>query len=225
MFNVRCKLIAFKGDEKTFPCHFGYKIGDEFFYDGVQFTGKICQGLFPSMMPVIKGTFLLGNKYNENIMYRYRGFDGHDPAMAKYDGVGYIPWTAHPDQAPEKIVPLLSSVPKTEKVKGGHFVCGDTRILAEFSCEAVDISDSVYCQPFYRREITILEKIEAEPGIRADKILDKFTAFERDQISPPMSPILVQVILEALTDMEYIKIKEGKVYAIGRQPPSRPRIG
>jgi uncharacterized repeat protein (TIGR04076 family) len=225
VFKVRSKLIAFRGDEKTFPCHFGYKIGDEFYYDGVYFTGKICQGLFPSMMPVIKGVFLLGNKYFENVMYRYRGFDALDSGMARYDGVGYCPWTTRPDQAPENIAGLLPTIPRTEKVKGGHFVCGDTRILAEFSCDPVDLSDSEYCQPFYRREIAVLEKIDSEPGIQIEKILDKFTGFEREKISPPLSPILIQVLLEALCDMNYIKITDSKAFPTGREPPSRPHIG
>ncbi len=225
MFKVRCKLIAFRGDVETFPCHFKYKIGDEFYYDGDYFTGRICQGLFPSMIPVIKGTFLLGNKYNENVMHRYRGLDAEDPGMAIYDGAGYRPWTTRPQEAPEKIANLLSTIPKTEKAKGGHFVCGDTRILAEFSCEPVDLSDSEYCQPFYRREIAILDKIEAEPGIDKTEILKRFSEFERDQISPPLTPILVEVLLEALIDTSYVQIRNGRAYALGRKPPSRPSIG
>ena len=52
MFKVRCELVAFEADEQKFPCHFNYKIGDEIYFDGVYFTGRICPGLFPSMMPV-----------------------------------------------------------------------------------------------------------------------------------------------------------------------------
>jgi hypothetical protein len=224
MFKVKCKLIAFNGDVETFPCHFKYKLGDEFYYDGDYFTGRICQGLLPSMTPVIKGVFLLGNKYFENVMYRYRGFDAEDPSMARYDGVGYCPWTTRPQEAPEKIATLLSSIPRTQKAKGGHFVCGDTRILAEFSCEPVDLSDSEYCQPFYRREIAILEKIEAEAGINKTEILDRFSEFERDKISPPLTPILIEVLLDALIDMGYVEIRNGKAYSLGREPPSRPLI-
>ena len=120
---------------------------------------------------------------------------------------------------------MLPRFSKTEKAKGGHFVCGDTRTLAEFTCEAVDLSDSEYAQPFYRRAIAVLEKIEAEPGIKTDKILDRFTEFERDKISPPLTPVLLQVLLEALVDMNYVEIRDGKAYATGREPPSRPKIG
>ena len=91
MFKVRCKLIGFEGDTENYPCHFHYKIGDEFYFDGENFTGRICPGLFATMMPVIHGIFLLGHKYSENVMYMYRGHDALDPSMAKYDGVGFRP--------------------------------------------------------------------------------------------------------------------------------------
>jgi uncharacterized repeat protein (TIGR04076 family) len=211
MFKVKCKLMAFEGDETAFPCHFNYKIGDEFYYDGVSFTGRICPGLLASMMPVVHGIYLLGNKYTENVMYRYRGHDARDPAMAKYDGAGFRP-----------LETLDKSMPRA---RGGHFVCGDTRTLAHFSCEAVDLSDSDYAQPFYRREIAILEKIEKEPGIKIDKILGRFIDFEKDKISPPLTPVLLEVLLDALVDMNYIEIHDGKASSTGRQLPSRPKIG
>ena len=75
MFKVRCKFVSFLGDAERFPCHFHYKTGDEFYYDGVHFTGRICPGLLASMMPVIWTTHLMGNRCYENIMFRYRGLD------------------------------------------------------------------------------------------------------------------------------------------------------
>ena len=226
MFKVKCKVIAFCGDPKMFPCHFHYKLGDEFYYDGVNFTGRVCPGLLASMMAPIHGVFLLGYKYTENIMYHYRGVDAMDPAMAKYDGVGFRPWSAHPEDAPARIQNALKAMPRTDKQQAGsHFVCGDTRTLVEFSCEPCDLSDSDYAQPFYRRAISVLQKIETEPGIKTDQILNRFSDFEREQISPPLTPILIQVLLEALTDMKYIEIRDGRAYATGREPPSRPKIG
>ncbi len=220
MFKVRCKLVSFEGDEKTYPCHFNYKIGDEFYYDGVYFTGRICPGLLASMMPIILGVHLLGNKYNENIMWRYRGRDIRDPSMAKYDGVGFRPLKG----ASDKMSEVFSYDPKTQKARGAHFACSDTRILAHFACEPIDLSDSEYCLPFYRREVAILEKIEAEPGIKTDEILDRFTKSERDEIGPPLTPVLLEVMMEALTDMNYIEVRDRRVYATGKEPPSRPKI-
>ena len=225
MFKVKCKLVAFVGHEEKFPCHFGYKIGDEFYYDGVEFKGRICPGLLASMMPVVHGTFLLGYKYNENVMFRYRGLDIKDPEMAKYDGAGYRPVSEVPGGTPEKLRKMGPPPPPNEKAKTSHFTCGDTRILAEFTCEAVDLSDSDYAQPFYRRAISILEKIEAQPGIDVNDILNRFTDFERNEISPRLTPVLLEVLMEALGDMKYVEVREGKAYATGKEPPSRPEIG
>jgi uncharacterized repeat protein (TIGR04076 family) len=225
MFKVRCKLIAFEGDEVKFPCHFGYKIGDEFYYDGVYFTGRICPGLFASMMPIIHGTFLQGNKYSESIMYLYRGYDARDDSMAKYDGVGFRPVAKLPEGYAEKFRKVFRRNPKTDRINGGHFVCTDTRTVAHFTCEAVDLSDSYYALPFYLRELAILGKIEKEAGIRKDELLSRFTEFERDEISPKLTPILLEVLLDALVDMSYVDLREGKLYATGREPPSRPQVG
>ena len=223
MFKVRCRLISFEADEEKYPCHFNYKIGDEFYYDGVSFTGRICPGLLASMMPVVHGIYLLGNKYSENVMYRYRGHDARDPAMVRYDGAGFRP--VPPSESTDKLAETMRDDTGTARAKGGHFLCGDHRTLAHFSCEPVDLSDSDYAQPFYRREIAVLEKIEKEPGISTDEILDRFTDFERNEISPPLTPALLGVLLDALVDMNYVEIRDGQAYATGRQPPSRPKIG
>ena len=225
MFKVRCKLISFEGDEEMFPCHFNYKIGDEFYYDGVHFTGRICPGLFASMMPVIHGVYFSGNRLSENIMYRYRGQDVRDPSMIKYDGVGFRPLKGSEKAVPGKMGEVMTYDPKTGKARGAHFLCGDDRTLAHFACEPVDLSDSEYAQPFYRKEIAILEKIEAEPGIKTTAILDRFTEFERDEIGPILTPVLLEVMMDALTDMKYVEIRDGKAYTTGRTPPSRPKIG
>ena len=158
-------------------------------------------------------------------MFRYRGLDVKDPDMAKYDGAGYRPAYEVPGGLPEEFKQMGPPPPPNERAKTSHFTCGDTRILAEFTCEAVDLSDSDYAQPFYRRAISILEKIEAQPGINVDDILNKFTDFEKNEISPRLSPVLLEVLMEALVDMKYVEVREGKAYATGREPPSRPKIG
>ncbi len=222
MYKVRCKLLKFEGDEQMFPCHFNYKIGDEIFYDGDNFSGKICPHLIIQMMPVVYGVHLLGHNYSENVPFRYRGHDARDPSMAKYDGVGWRPIKKVPEEAMKRWSIFPHGL-KTEKARGAHFMCADSRTLAHFFCEPVDISDSEYCQPFFRRAIAILEKIEKEPGINTDKLLDRFTEFEKEEISPPLTPVLMQVLLETLEDMGYIVITDGKAVATGKEPPSRPK--
>jgi uncharacterized repeat protein (TIGR04076 family) len=225
VYKVRCKLFKFEGDPINYPCHFNYEIGDEIYYDGVKFTGKICPHVIIPMMPVVHGIHCLGNNYAKNMAFRYRGHDARDPSLAKYDGIGWRPIPSAADAVAAVTASPFPSDSKLKKARGAHFMCADTRTLAHFSCEPVDLSDSEFCQPFYRRAIALLEKIEAEPGINPDLLLTKFTTFQKENISPPLTPVLAQVLLEALEDMDYIVIQEGKARATGRQPPSRPQIG
>jgi len=221
MYKVKCKLVEFLGDESKHPCHFNYKIGDEIYYDGVSFTGRVCPGVLASMMPVVHGVFLLGHKFTETVAFRYRGADIRDPEMAEYDGVGFRAI----DPVDTSKSPGHSKLPRhtspSGRSRGHHFACADTRILAHFSCEPCDLSDSEYAMPFYRREIAILEKIEANPGIKTCEILDSFTDFQKNEISPRLTPVLLSVLLEALEDMGYIRIEDGKAFASGKEPPSR----
>jgi uncharacterized repeat protein (TIGR04076 family) len=225
MYKVRCKLVRFEGDDKTFPCHFNYEIGDEIYYDGVYFSGKICPHIILPMMPVVYGVHVLGQNYCKNMPFRYRGLDMRDPDMAKYDGIGWRPRKELPETALYTQTSVFPMQSKTEKARGSHFICPDARTLAHFAVDPVDLSDSEFCAPFYRRAIAVLEKIEGEPGIETGRILGEFTEFEREEISPPLTPVFVEVLLEALVDMEYIKVEDGKAFASGRQPPSRPKIG
>jgi len=221
MYKVKCVLKEFVGDESEYPCHFDYKIGDEIWYDGDSFTGRICPGLLPAMMPIIIGVFTLGHKYTETIAFRYRGADEKAPEMVEYDGAGYRPIERSGPPARGSSARIVS--PKGRS-RGHHFGCTDLRTLAHFSCEPVDLSDGHYAQPFYRRAISILEKIESEPGISTAEIADRFTDFQKNEISPRLTPIFIEVLLEALEDMGYIEVTDGKATATGREPPSRPVI-
>jgi uncharacterized repeat protein (TIGR04076 family) len=225
MYKVRCKLVKFEGDAQAFPCHFNYKIGDEIYYDGEQFTGRICTHIILSMMPVVYGIHVLGHNYSKNMMFRYRGMDMRDPDMTKYDGAGWRPRKHIPDEDFNKQTTVFPISSGTEKAKGSHFLCPDSRTIAHFTVEPIDLSDSDSCAPYYRRAIAVLEKIEPEPGIKTDEILGKFTEFEREEISPPLTPVLTEVLLEALSDMDYIIIKNGEAHSTGKEPPSRPKIG
>src|SRR5512147_3022070 len=110
MFKVRCRLIAFDGDVETFPCHFNYKIGDEIYYDGDRFTGRICQGLFPTMFPIVHNVHLMGNRYSERIAFKYRTFDVRNPAMTPYDGLGFSPRKTFPERVPPSMHTLHPSL-------------------------------------------------------------------------------------------------------------------
>jgi len=218
-------MIGFYNDETVHPCHFNYKVGDEIYYDGDSFTGRICPSMMSSMVPVVYGMYLLGHKYTESVAYRYRGADVRDPEWEKYDGSGFRPVGPLEDPATVGRKPGKYAANSPEgRSRGHHFFCSDQRTLAHFSCVPYDLSDSPYSQPFYRRAIAILEKIEAEPGIDTSEILDRFTEFQKNEIAPRLTPVFVGVLLDALADMDYIEISDGKACATGKEPPSRPII-
>ena len=201
-FKVRCRLIAFMGDEEKYPCHFGYKIGDEFIYDGECFTGRVCTGLMANMVPAIKMLHDLGNKGSKRSLLRYGGDSKRDPGMKKYDGQGYAPLKQSP------------SAGSMSAMQGGGwpFSCNDSKTSAFFIAEPFDLASAGFDTPYYMREMSILEKIKSEPGIQADMIINCFSDWERDEIFPPLTPILVELMLDELSEMGYIKILEERAY-------------
>ena len=218
MYKVRCRLITFEGDAEKFPCHFHYEIGDEFYYDGVHFTGRICPGLFASMFPIIHGVFLSGHKFSENIMYRYRGPDMIDPEMKKYDGVGWRVLKELPAGALPQHLKVLSPKPSTELQGGWGFVCADSRTSAYFFAEAYDLADLGDSTPYYHREMAILDKIKAKPGITVKEVLSDFTDWERDEIYPPLTMLNTQLFMDELASVGYIEYRDGKAYSKTNDP-------
>jgi uncharacterized repeat protein (TIGR04076 family) len=210
-FKVRCRLVAFMGDEEKFPCHFGYKIGDEFIYDGEKFIGRVCPGLFSTMVPVIYAIHNVGNKYHQEIPWRYSGLTKKDPNMKKFDGYGFAMRKETPIGAEEKKFLSYSLKLKTEKQSGWHFVCGDSRTSAFFLAEPSGLAEFGWFTPYYMREMKILEKIKAEPGISKEEILKRFSDWEREEIYPPLTPLILEFLLEELTEASYIEILDGKL--------------
>ena len=60
--------------------------------------------------------------------------------------------------------------------------------------------------------MNILEKIKDEPGIETEMIIKRFTDWERDEIFPPLTPVVMDLMLDELAETGYIKIVQGKVY-------------
>ena len=89
-YKVKCTVVAFMGDIEHFPCHFGYKIGDSFIYDGETFTGRICPAaLSANMLQAINTIRYWGNSLPNNYPWTYSGISKRDPDMKKYDGLGF----------------------------------------------------------------------------------------------------------------------------------------
>ena len=208
-FKIRFRLIGFMGDEKEYPCHFGYKIGDEFVYDGERFIGRVCMSLLPNMVSAIKMLHDLGNKGTGRSIIKYGGHSKLDPGMKKYDGVGYAPVKQNPS------IGTMSSLQKG----GWPIVCNDSRTSALFIAEPFDLASGGFDTPYYMREMSILEKIKDEPGIQTEMIIQRFTDWERDEIFPPLTPVMVELMLDELSETGYIRIDQGKAYPQERVAP------
>jgi uncharacterized repeat protein (TIGR04076 family) len=214
-FKVRCKLIAFTGDEEKFPCHFGYKIGDEFIFDGEKFIGRVCPGVFTSMVDVIRTIHNVGNKYHREIPWRYSGLSKKDPSMKKYNVYGFAMLKEPPEGAKDSHLFTHNIKPETEKRGGWMFACGDSRTSALFQAEPYGLAELGWFTPYYMREMNILEKIKAEPGITQEEIRNRFSEWEREEIYPPLTPLILGLLLDELVEVNYIEIRDGKVYPKG----------
>jgi hypothetical protein len=211
-FKVRGKLIGFMNDVEKFPCHFDYKIGEEFTYDGERVEGRICPGVLLTMVPTVWQTFFTGNRAYERIIFKYSGLSLKDPAMKKYDGIGFRPIKKAPAGSGPKST-IVSSPDRPQGLRGGgSFACADCRTSAYFSVEPIDLASGGYTLPYYNREMSIYEKIKNNPGLTVAEIIKQFTDFERDDIYPPLYEVNVQLMLDELAEVNYIELRDGKAY-------------
>jgi hypothetical protein len=67
--------------------------------------------------------------------------------------------------------------------------------------------------------MNILQKIKNEPGIQTEMIIKRFTDWERDEIFPPLTPVVMDLMLDELTETGYIRIDQGKAYPQERVTP------
>lgn len=221
-FKVRALLVAFLGDEEKYPCQFGHKVGDEVILDGEKLIGKICPDVLPELIPKMIALRYAGPRYKEPLYYApfwYAGVSKRDPSMKKYDGIGFKPIKEPIVEPPYHMGNLLP--PKafeypypTERVvlKDVTVKCPDTRTVALFKLEAFDLSDTGYDTPYFRRQMVILHKISQKPGLEVDKLLDEFTTFEKEDIHPPLTPIVLGTLLEELELVGYLEIRDRKAY-------------
>ena len=211
-FKVRGKLIGFMNDVDRFPCHFDYKMGEEFTYDGERIEGRICPGVLLTMVPTVWQTFFSGRRAYERIIFKYSGLDAKDPGMKEYDGIGFRPLKEAPEGSGEKSGIVVTPERPTGLKGGGSFACADCRTSAYFSVEPIDLASGGYTLPYYKREMSILQKVKENPGMTVEEILQKFTDFERDEIHPPLYNVIVQLMLDELEEVGYVELKDGKAY-------------
>ena len=211
-FKVKGKLIGFMNDVDRFPCHFDYKIGEEFTYDGETIEGRICPGVLLTMVPTVWQTFFTGKRAYERIIFKYSGLSLKDESMKQYDGIGFRPLKEAPEGSGGRSGIVVSPEIPTGLKGDGSFACADCRTSAYFSVEPIDLATGGYTVPYYRREMSILEKIKAEPGLTVEEILSKYTDFERYEVYPPLNPVNVSLMLDELAEVDYIELRDGRAY-------------
>jgi uncharacterized repeat protein (TIGR04076 family) len=220
MFQVKATVIGFLGDEERYPCHFQHKVGDEFIYDGEKYVGRICPHmallLIPRMMPLCAaGPRIIQHGYY--FPFWYAPVSVKDPSLKKYDGLGFrnVLKTITEDKFHMRSLQPLDAFtwpPQKGRTVGKRVgvVCGDTRTAMAMKIEAFDLSDKGDATPYFRRQMSILNKVLPKPGIKVDKILNEFSKEQIKGIYPALSQIMVQALSEELELMGYLEIKDGK---------------
>ncbi len=222
MFQVKATAIGFDGDEEKYPCHFQHKIGDTFIYDGEKYIGRICPGFSAVVVPRMMDFFAAGPRRVPTPQYYYAFWyapvSRRDPSRKSFDGIGFRN-VLHTEVEPPRSIASLQPPhafdwpPVTERIVnlGRSIVtCGDTRTSLKMEIEAFDLAEKGDSITYFRRQMSILNKVLAKPEITLDKILNEFTKEQIEEIYPALSPILIQVLAEELELMKYLKIEEGK---------------
>jgi hypothetical protein len=222
MFQVKATAIGFAGDEEKYPCHFQHRIGDTFIYDGEKYIGRICPGFSAVVVPRMMDFFAAGPRSVPTPQYYYAFWyapvSRRDPGRKKLDGIGFRN-VLHTEVEPRNSIASLQPAhafdwpPVTERtvmLDRSIVTCGDTRTSLMMKIEAFDLADKGDSITYFRREMSILDKVLAKPGIKQDKILNEFTKEQIEDIYPALSPILIQVLSEELALMDYLRVEKGK---------------
>lgn len=226
MFKVKATVIDFLGNASIYPCHMGHKIGDEVIFDGECYTGRLCPDVWPLIVPKVAALHQAGPRYVEWVSYYpfwYCSVSEKDPSLKKYDGLGYknvLKTIVPPQYDMANLVPpnAFKWPPHGERniAKDVTVTCPDYRTSMVVKLEAFDLSDKGFDIPYFRRQMVILDRVLKKPGTPADKILNEFSKDEIEKIYPPLSPIMVQVLVEELEVMSYLEIKDDKAYVTGK---------
>jgi uncharacterized repeat protein (TIGR04076 family) len=223
MFKVKATVVDFLGDKEKYPCHHQYKMGDEFIFDGESFSGTVCPSLAIPVVPKMMEVHAAGPRYKDYLFYYpflYAPVSVEDPGLKKYDGLGFRNVFQTYTEPKHHMANLASSgafkwppPDKRPAQRDVKVICPDYRTSVVVKLEAFDLSDKGRNMPFFRREMSILDKLLKKPGIEANKILNEFSKEQTEGIYPALSQVMVQALLEELDLMGYLEIREGKVFA------------
>jgi uncharacterized repeat protein (TIGR04076 family) len=220
MFKVKATVIDILGDEEKYPCHFNYKIGDEIIWTGSEFKGRICPAILSMLSQKVQNLYTAGPRYIEPGYYHpfwYASVSTYDPSLKKYDGIGFKPvlkTIEDPQYSMSKLRPANSFKwpphPERTVAKDITLMCPDLRAAVLLKLEAFDLADDGDSVTYFRRNMCLLDRVMPKPGIGVASIINEFTKKEIEEIYPPLSRMLVNLIVEDLELLGYLKIEDGK---------------
>jgi len=117
--------------------------------------------------------------------------------MAHIKPVNAYDWPPHPERTVNKEITVI---------------CQDLRTAALFVLEAFDLSDKGLSIPYYRRQMSALNKVMHKQGIIVTDILREFSKEEQYDIYPALSQELMIPLIEELEVLGYVEIKEGQAF-------------
>jgi uncharacterized repeat protein (TIGR04076 family) len=220
MFKVKATVVAFLGNQKLYPCHMGHKIGDEVVFDGERYVGRLCPDVWPLIAPKVSALHQAGPRYVEWSSYYphwYVSLSEEDPSQKIHDGLGFRNVLKTVVPQPYNMANLVPQdawkwPPHSERniAQKPSVTCPDSRTSMVVELTAFDISDKGFSVPFFRRQMAILIKLQSRGEIPVEKILSTFTRSQIEDIYPPLSPIMLQILVEELVLVGFIVIHEGQ---------------
>jgi uncharacterized repeat protein (TIGR04076 family) len=221
MFKVKATVVTFLGNQEIYPCHMGHKVGDEVIFDGESYHGRLCPDVWPLIAPKVSALHQAGPRYLEWGAYYpfwYCPPSFKDLSQKKYDGLGFrnnMTTIVPPKHDMANLVPSQAFLwPPHEKrdiLMGASVICPDSRTSMVVELTAFDLSDKGFDVPFFRRQMVILNKLLTTEPVTVDKVLDLFSKKQIEEIYPPLSPMLVRILVEELDLMGYVEIRDDKV--------------
>ena len=221
MYKVRATVVGPLGDESRYPCHFNYKKGDEIIWTGAEYKGRICPAILTTLSQKVQSLYTAGPRYVEPGYYHafwYAPPSVYDPNLKKYDGIGFKPVlkTIPDDPFGMSLLRPGNSFkwpphPERTVAKGITLICPDLRTSILFKLEAFDLSDDGDSVTYFRRNMCIIDRILPHPGIAIDNIMGLFSKDEIEQIYPPLSPILLNCLIDDMLVVGYVTLDGDKV--------------
>jgi hypothetical protein len=196
-------------------------IGDVVTFTGGEIIGKMCPDMAPPLANALYIMYAAGPRYVNPGRYNlfwYSCNSNLDSSKARYDGNGFSPINEEFETPLHHVADLQDPLafhwppsPARSVMKDLCVMCPDGRTGAVFKIEAFDLATGGHALPYTRRQITIMDRINKAGGSYPVGAIEAlYTKFECDEIYPPFSSSIIDMMLEELEVIGFITITDGK---------------